>query len=99
MMNPISTESTLRSDLESLLNRHSQENASNTPDFLLAEYLLDCLRAFNKVANAREAWYGRPSTPPGNGGMIVPDEAGPSTPINQGSVTVASLRLGHGSFG
>src|ERR1041385_370169 len=33
--------------LERLINAHSQENGSNTPDFILAQYLLACLRAFN----------------------------------------------------
>lgn len=46
-------------DLEKLINRHSQENGSNTPDFLLAQYLRDCLDAFNKASRAREAWYGK----------------------------------------
>ena len=34
-------------DLTDLLNRYSQENGSNTPDFLLAEYLLACLATWN----------------------------------------------------
>jgi hypothetical protein len=43
--------------LEELINCHSMENASNTPDFILAEYMKDCLNAFNKAANQREAWH------------------------------------------
>jgi hypothetical protein len=45
--------------LESLLNAHSQENASDTPDFLLAEYLVGCLTLWNQTVQARERWYGR----------------------------------------
>lgn len=52
--------SDLRDAIASVLNQHSQENESNTPDFLLAEYMLDALRAFERVVNMREAWYGRP---------------------------------------
>ena len=46
-------------ELKKLINRHSQENNSNTPDFLLASYLIDCLIAFEKTVVAREIWHGR----------------------------------------
>ena len=46
-------------ELESLINRHCQENESDTPDFILANYLRDCLSAFNEATNRRERWYGR----------------------------------------
>jgi hypothetical protein len=46
-------------DLAGVINRHSLENASATPDFILAEYLLDCLGTWNRAAHARERWYGR----------------------------------------
>jgi hypothetical protein len=46
-------------ELEILINRHSQENGSNTPDFILAQYLSFCLESFNAAVNAREKWYGR----------------------------------------
>jgi hypothetical protein len=44
-------------DLEALLNSHSMEGGSDTPDFLLAGYLLDCLRAFDHAVKARTRWY------------------------------------------
>lgn len=50
---------TLRKEIETALNRHSAENGSDTPDFILAEYLVGCLRAFDAAVSAREAWYGR----------------------------------------
>ena len=50
-------------ELMGLLNRHSMENSSNTPDFILAEYLMKCLEAFNETSVAREKWYGRSSRP------------------------------------
>ena len=48
-----------RSELENLINRHSQETGCNTPDFILAEYLCNSLLAFDSAVNARERWYGR----------------------------------------
>lgn len=49
----------LRSEIEAAINRCSAENGSNTPDFILAEYLTDCLAAFDKASRAREKWYGK----------------------------------------
>jgi len=54
---------TFAEELEGLLNAHSQENASNTPDFILASYLLACLAAWNAAVLRRELWYGRESKP------------------------------------
>lgn len=51
-------ETDFRKELEQLINRHSVENNSNTPDFVLAGYLTDCLRAFNFAVNYRDRWYG-----------------------------------------
>lgn len=51
--------SAFRDELEALINRNSRENGSNTPDFLLAAFLTDCLLAFDKTTNLREKWYGR----------------------------------------
>ena len=49
--------------LADLLNRHSAENSSNTPDFLLSEYLLKCLAIFNSTVLKREDWYGHRHSP------------------------------------
>jgi hypothetical protein len=46
-------------DIATIINRHSRENASNTPDFILAEYLERCLITFEMASNAREKWYGK----------------------------------------
>lgn len=50
---------TFRESLTHIINCHSRESFSNTPDYLLASYLLDCLSAFDRTVNAREAWHGR----------------------------------------
>lgn len=57
-----------RQELECLINRYSVENASDTPDFILANYLCACLDAFNQTVRRREEWYGRPC---GNGAAIL----------------------------
>ncbi len=40
-------------ELRELLNKYSAENGSNTPDFVLAEYMKDCLNAFDKAVTRR----------------------------------------------
>lgn len=45
--------------LEQLINEFSMENGSNTPDFILAKYLKDCLDSYNQAVKLREKWYGR----------------------------------------
>ncbi len=46
-----------RFELERLINRCSMENGSNTPDFILAGYLVRCLEAFDFAMAKRTAWY------------------------------------------
>lgn len=46
-------------DLRALLNRYCVENESNTPDFILATYIQDCLDAYKRAVNHRERWHGR----------------------------------------
>jgi hypothetical protein len=53
-------------ELGRLLNRYSMENESNTPDFILAEYLMACLDAFNAASVSREKWYGHSHRPGGS---------------------------------
>lgn len=49
--------------LRDLLNSHSMECASNTPDYILAMYLSSCLAAFNTAVQQRETWHGRDARP------------------------------------
>lgn len=49
------------SELRSVINKHSMENGSDTSDFILATYMFDCLKAWNKGVKRREEWYGRNS--------------------------------------
>ncbi len=48
----------LEKQLEGLINSESRENDSNTPDFILAEYMMGCLEAFELASNRREVWFG-----------------------------------------
>lgn len=44
--------------LAALVNCHSRENGSDTPDYLLADYLMGCLRAYEAATAARDKWCG-----------------------------------------
>ena len=48
--------SIFRKELETLINKNSLENGSNTPDFILAEYLENCLKAFDYAVLQRTSW-------------------------------------------
>jgi hypothetical protein len=48
----------LEVELARLLNRHSAENESGTPDHILADYLIECLKTFNKIVGRRAQWRG-----------------------------------------
>lgn len=61
--------SDFRKELENLINRFSKENGSNTPDFILAEFLSDSLEAFDKATKLRSGWYGPKGDFGGPGGM------------------------------
>lgn len=65
----------LEADLSSLLNRYSRENNSNTPDFILASYILKCLDAYEVAVNHRDRWYGIEPRP---GAGCFPPTAAPS---------------------
>lgn len=43
-----------RRGLEQLINRYSMEGGSDTHDFLLADYLMACLTAYETTVNERK---------------------------------------------
>jgi hypothetical protein len=45
-------------ELRALLNRHSAENRSHTPDFILAMFIFNALEAFNDSVRERDKWWG-----------------------------------------
>lgn len=42
-----------------VINKHSAEFYSNTPDFILGAYLVSCLDAWNVGVSNRNSWYKR----------------------------------------
>ncbi len=47
---------TLKKELAKVINSRSVENGSDTPDFILAEYLVDCLKSFEKAIVSRHIY-------------------------------------------
>ncbi len=45
-------------ELAGLINRHSRGDDSNTPYFLLASYLMQCLDTWNDATHQRDKWKG-----------------------------------------
>ena len=80
--NPPPQPMTFLEELATLLNRNSMEQRSNTPDFILAEYMLASLRAFENATIARKWWYGSPHSkrdevPNQSTSRIRPHDTGP----------------------
>ena len=57
-VNKIDKEISFIDAIEDLINRQSRENESNTPDFILAKYLLTCLEAFEEATRSRDEFFG-----------------------------------------
>ena len=57
--NAVSVHSPFRDELVALINIHSRENESNTPDYILAKFLEDCLDAFDFATKLRDKHQGR----------------------------------------
>lgn len=53
---------TFKTELQALINRHSVENASDTPDFILAGFIMDCLHGWETATRARDEWGRVPTT-------------------------------------
>jgi hypothetical protein len=76
----------LEQEIEQAINRHSAENYSNTPDFILAQYLMACLAAFNAAVQRREKWWGH--VPPMIATLQPPGDTG--TPLPQNPVITSA---------
>lgn len=50
-------EENFEQELEKLINHYSLESNSDTPDFILAKYLVGCLNNFNDTLQRRRNWY------------------------------------------
>jgi hypothetical protein len=66
-------------ELEMLLNRHSIENGSNTPDFVLVSLLKATLVTWNLHTKERDRWWG-------NRSILGPANDHPSVPTDEKSL-------------
>lgn len=57
-LNPKEQGLTFEKELEGLINKYSVENGSDTPDFLIAEFMSNCLIAYQQVITKRDKWFG-----------------------------------------
>jgi hypothetical protein len=57
-MNKEAQSNLLYQQLSELLNKYSRENESNTPDFILSAYMMNCLEAFENATKLRDNWFG-----------------------------------------
>lgn len=51
------------SEFAEVINRNSLEQGSNTPDFIIAEYLVHHLQLLNEYTKQRREWYAKYSMP------------------------------------
>ena len=48
----------LKRELSKIMNIHGIDTACSTPDYILAEYLIDCLKSYKKMDDANRTWHG-----------------------------------------
>ena len=51
-------ERAFQAELAAVINKYSREGRSNTPDFILAGYLVNCLEAYEAAMDRHDEWYG-----------------------------------------
>lgn len=50
-----------REELKHVINKHNMENGSDTPDYILARFLIETLDAFDSAVERRDRHHGNPS--------------------------------------
>ena len=75
----------LKERIREAINCASAENGSDTPDFILAEYLTDCLAAFDKATTRRTRYFA-----PTEDGKPVP--VSPNAPLERSARSDDTLR-------
>lgn len=45
-----------KKELEKLVNKYSKDNAADTPDFILADYLIGCLDVFEDTIQRKNQY-------------------------------------------
>lgn len=84
---PVRDESLIR-ELAAVINRGSRENRSDTPDFILAAFLSDCLVAFERGTVTRDHRYSKDKQP-GESIVVQAPPAAPATPTAEESPEIA----------
>lgn len=49
----------LEKDIEVLMNQYNVDTMTDTPDFILASYVMTCLRNYMVTKTDTEAWFGK----------------------------------------
>ena len=57
-MSKIEPKQNFYAELVELINKHSVENGSDTPDYVLAYFITECLKAWTSGVRQRDQWYG-----------------------------------------
>lgn len=56
-MKTITSKDKFRKELTELINKYSIESESDTPDYILANYLVGCLNNYAEIINERDGWF------------------------------------------
>jgi hypothetical protein len=88
-----------REEIENVINCCSKENDSNTPDFILSNYLCNCLDAFTLATKNRDKWYSvhlEPCNshflnPPKSEEIESPDSAEEARPVGETNTHMVQL--------
>lgn len=78
-------------ELRDLINRHSLEGLSNTPDYVLASYLVKCMEAFNVGVRVRSEWH---TSRAGEGAAANTFLGTESVPVKPAAFTTGDLEEG-----
>ena len=65
-------------ELAGVINKFSMENGSDTPDFILADFLITVIHAWDDATKRRDKWYdfkGGLSNAAGNREPVLPPQA------------------------
>lgn len=63
LYNEAELENKLRDGFAEVINKNNAERISNIPDFIVADYLVRCLRAIGFATKMRDDWYSVSLTP------------------------------------
>jgi len=61
----MATTKAFKKELAALINTHSLEGDSLTPDYILADYMCSCLEGYVKTVLSRDTWHNTQKTFPG----------------------------------